>query len=54
MKEKINAKLAELEKQREQAVAQLNAILGAIQTLQELLKEGANYRKLLLVLLSIK
>lgn len=40
MKEQIIAKLDELSKQKEQAVAQLNAILGAEQALQELLKEA--------------
>lgn len=38
MEEMIREKLAELSKQKEQALAQLNAILGAEQTLTELLK----------------
>ena len=45
MEEKIKEKLAELAKQKEQLLAQLNAILGAEQTLNELLhgkEEEAN------------
>jgi hypothetical protein len=38
MEEKIQAKLAELAQQKEQALAQLNAILGAEQALQQLLE----------------
>lgn len=38
MEEKIKEKLAELAKAKEQAVAQLNALLGAEQALNELLK----------------
>lgn len=37
MEEMIREKLAELSKQKEQTLAQLNAILGAEQTLTELL-----------------
>jgi hypothetical protein len=37
MEAKIRAKLAELAKTKEQLLAQLNAILGAEQALQELL-----------------
>ena len=37
MEERIQAKLAELTMQKEQALAQLNAILGAEQALQQLL-----------------
>jgi hypothetical protein len=39
MQEKIQAKLAELAQQKEQALAQLNAILGAEQALKSLLEE---------------
>jgi hypothetical protein len=38
MEERIQAKLAELAQQKEQALAQLNAILGAEQALQQLLE----------------
>ena len=38
MTERIRAKLAELAQQKEQALAQLNAILGAEQALQQLLE----------------
>ncbi len=38
MEEKIKQKLEELAKQKEQALAQLNAILGAQQALQALLE----------------
>ena len=38
MTERIQAKLAELAQQKEQALAQLNAILGAEQALQQLLE----------------
>ena len=38
MEEKIKAKLAELAQQKEQALAQLNAILGAEQALRQLLE----------------
>lgn len=38
MKEQIEKKLADLQKQREQLVANLNAISGAIQILTELLE----------------
>ena len=38
MEEKVRAKLAELAQQKEQALAQLNAILGAEQALQQLLE----------------
>lgn len=39
MEEKIKAKLVELSKAKEQAVAQLNALLGAEQALRELIGE---------------
>ena len=39
MEEKIRAKLAELQAQKEQALAQLNAILGAEQALTQLLEK---------------
>jgi hypothetical protein len=39
MQEKIQAKLTELAQQKEQALAQLNAILGAEQALKALLEE---------------
>ena len=39
MEEKIKQKLEELAKQKEQTLAQLNAILGAEQALQALLDE---------------
>jgi len=39
MKETIEKKLQEIAKQKEQALAQLNAILGAEQALNDLLKE---------------
>jgi len=38
MEERIQAKLAELAQQKEQALAQLNAILGAEQALRQLLE----------------
>jgi len=38
VEEKIKAKLAELAQQKEQALAQLNAILGAEQALRQLLE----------------
>ena len=38
MIERIQAKLKELAQQKEQALAQLNAILGAEQALQQLLE----------------
>ena len=38
MEKKIQAKLAELAQQKEQALAQLNAILGAEQALRQLLE----------------
>ena len=38
MEERIRAKLTELAQQKEQALAQLNAILGAEQALQQLLE----------------
>ncbi len=41
MKELIEKKLEELAQQKEQALAQLNAILGAEQTLKSLLEEEA-------------
>ena len=44
MEEKIKEKLAELAKQKEQTLAQLNAILGAEQALQALL-EPTNKKK---------
>ena len=43
MEERIQSKLTELAQQKEQALAQLNAILGAEQALRQLLepeKEG--------------
>ena len=46
MEARIKAKLKELAEQKEQALAQLNAILGAEQALQQLLEpEGANDAK---------
>ncbi|MBR4766755.1 MAG: hypothetical protein IK085_08340 [Clostridia bacterium] len=42
MEEKIKAKLDEIAKQKEQLVAQLNALMGAEQTLLELLKGDKN------------
>ena len=39
MEEKIKQKLEELAKQKEQTLAQLNAILGAEQALQTLLEQ---------------
>jgi hypothetical protein len=41
MEERIKAKLAELAAQKEQALAQLNAILGAEQALKQLLEMEA-------------
>ena len=41
MEERIQAKLAELAQQKEQALAQLNAILGAEQALRQLLEPEA-------------
>lgn len=40
MEEKLKNKLEEIEKQKEQALAQLNAILGAEQAIKSLLEEG--------------
>lgn len=37
MEEKIKSKLEEIEKAKEQAVAQLNALMGAEQVLKEML-----------------
>jgi len=42
MKDKIQNKLAELSKAKVQLLAQLNACNGAIQVLEQLLKEGEN------------
>ncbi len=42
MEEKIRQKLIELTKQKEQALAQLNAILGAEQALKALLEGDEN------------
>jgi hypothetical protein len=42
VEEKIRAKLAELAKTKEQILAQLNAVLGAEQALQELLEGVAD------------
>lgn len=42
MKEQIKTKLDEIAKQKEQALAQLNAILGAEQALKSLLEECEN------------
>ena len=42
MEEKIKQKLEELAKQKEQALAQLNAILGAEQALKALLEGDEN------------
>ena len=42
MEEKIKAKLEEIAKQKEQLVAQLNALMGAEQTLLSLLEEDKN------------
>lgn len=39
MLEKINKKLAQLASQREQLLAQLNAVIGAEQALRQLLEE---------------
>lgn len=41
MEDKIKVKLAELAAQKEQALAQLNAILGAEQALKQLLETEA-------------
>ena len=41
MEERIKAKLSELAAQKEQALAQLNAILGAEQALKQLLETEA-------------
>ena len=40
MEEKLKKKLEEIEKQKEQTLAQLNAILGAEQAIKSLLEEG--------------
>ena len=40
--DKINAKLVELQKQRETLLANLNAVAGAIQVCEALLKEEAD------------
>ena len=46
MEDKIKVKLAELAAQKEQALAQLNAILGAEQALKQLLEtEAASYER---------
>ena len=42
MEEKIKAKLEEIAKQKEQLVAQLNALMGAEQTLRALLEGDDN------------
>ena len=42
VEERIRAKLAELAAQKEQALAQLNAILGAEQALRQLLETEAS------------
>jgi predicted secreted protein len=42
MEEKIKAKLAELAAQKEQTLAQLNAILGAEQALKQILAENSD------------
>lgn len=41
MENKIREKLVELGKQREQILAQLNAIIGAEQTLRQLLEDDS-------------
>ena len=41
MKEKLEKKLVELAKQKEQIVAQLNAVMGAEQVIQAMLEEEA-------------
>ena len=43
MKEKLEKKLVELAKQKEQIVAQLNAIMGAEQVIQTMLEEENKY-----------
>lgn len=43
MEEQIKAKLTELAAQKEQALAQLNAILGAEQVLKQLLETEASF-----------
>ena len=45
MKERIEKRLEELKKSQEQGVANLNAIAGAISTLEELLKEPKEEQK---------
>lgn len=42
MKDRIEAELTRLRQQREQAQANLNAITGAIQVLEKLLKESSD------------
>lgn len=42
MEQQIKAKLDEIAKQKEQALAQLNALLGAEQALNSLLEETKN------------
>lgn len=42
MEQQIKAKLEEIAKQKEQALAQLNALLGAEQALNSLLEEKEN------------
>lgn len=42
MEDRIKAKLAELAAQKEQALAQLNAILGAEQALKQILADDEN------------
>ena len=45
MEKRIQAKLAELAQQKEQAIANLNAILGAEQALQQLLEPETKEEK---------
>ena len=45
MEKKIIAKLEELSKQREQLLAQLNAIIGAEQTLRSLLENDSSSKE---------
>ena len=40
MRKQIEKKLMELNRQKEQAMANLNAVMGAIQVLQELLEDA--------------
>lgn len=45
MLDKINEKLAQLAAQREQLLAQINAVIGAEQALRQLLEDNSEVQK---------